>query len=212
MDETPHPLAQTLATLLRRTRSSAPRFAVVLGAGSGRNLPPLIGADVHVDLIEPDPARAQAVAARFDREPLLRVIRAEYTDASVFAHEYVAALSTHALLHGTAEHIAAMIGALAGVMAPDADLFLTFGSTSDPRFGKGTRIAAATWASPDGPEAGVPHTYFDEGTLRTLLRAFDIISLDETPARELVGSWAHDDSQNTPGIVHWFAHAKASEF
>jgi hypothetical protein len=211
MDETPHPLAQTLAALLRRAHGNTPRFVVVLGAGSGRNLPPLLATGVHVDVIEPDAARAQAVAARFAREPLLRVIQAEYTGAAVFTHEYVGALSTHGLLHGTAEHIATMMGVLAGVMAPDADLFLTFGSTSDSRFGKGTRITAATWASPDGPETGVPHTYFDEGTLRTLLRAFDVISLDETPARELVGSWAHD-AQNTPGIVHWFAHAKASEF
>jgi hypothetical protein len=211
MDETPHPLAQTLATLLRRTRSSAPRFAVVLGAGSGRNLAPLIDAGVHVDVIETDTARAQTVAARFAREPLLRVIHAEYTDASAFTHKYVAALSTHALLHGTTEHIAAAVSVLTSVMAPDAELFLTFGSTSDPRFGEGTRIAAATWASADGSEAGVPHTYFDEGALRALLRAFDIISLEETPVRELVGSWAHEEPR-APEIIHWWAHVKASEF
>jgi hypothetical protein len=211
MDETPHPLAQTLAGLLRRARSSAPRFAVVLGAGSGRNLPPLISAGVYVDVVEANTARAQAVAARFAREPLLRVIHTEYSDASAFTHDYVAALSTHALLHGTAEHIGAAVNVLAKVMAPDADLFLTFGSTSDPRFGKGEHIATATWASPDGFEAGVPHTYFDEGELRTLLRAFDIISLQETSVRDVVGRWAHE-APPAPETIHWFAHAKASEF
>jgi hypothetical protein len=211
MDETPHPLAQTLAELLRRTPSSAPRYAVVLGAGSGRNLPPLIDAGVHVDVIEADTARAQAAASRFAPEPLLRVVHAEYTNASAFSHEYVGALSTHALLHGTTEHIAAVVSVLASVMLPDAELFLTFGSTSDPRFGNGTPIAAATWAPSGGSEAGVPHTYFDEAALRTLLRAFDIISLDETPARELVGTWAHGEP-GAPEIIHWFAHVKASEF
>lgn len=211
MDETPHPLAQTLADLLRRTPGTAQRFALVLGAGSGRNLPPLLAAGMHVDVLEEDAERAQAVAARFAQEPLLHVLHGDYADVGSRTRSYVAALSTHALLHGSVDHIRAAVQGLATVMAPDAELFLTFGSTRDPRFGKGVPVSPNTWAASSGNEAGVPHTYFDEHELRALLRAFDIISLEESDARELVGQWAHDANETTP-IVHWFAHLKASEF
>ncbi|HTV72085.1 MAG TPA: class I SAM-dependent methyltransferase [Candidatus Acidoferrales bacterium] len=209
-DEAPHPLAQTLGELLHRTPSATPRFVLVLGAGSGRNIAPLLRAGVHVDLIEEDAARAKAVGTRFAGEPHLSVMRDVYTNLGRYHRAYAAVLSTHALLHGSAEQLRAVLCALAEIVAPDADLFLTFGSTRDPRFGHGTPAGPHAWAAAHGSEAGVPHTYFEESELRTLLRAFDVISLEETAAGALVGRWAHDANQTD--IVHWFAHLKASEF
>jgi hypothetical protein len=209
-DEQPHPLAQTLADLLRRVPAAAPRFALVLGAGSGRNIPPLLRAGVHVDVIEDDASRAQAAAERFAGEPLLRLVHDDYANLGSYRREYVAVLSTHALLHGTFEHLRTTLSALAEIVSPDAELFLTFGSTRDRRFGRGIATGPHAWAAADGTEAGVPHTYFKEDELRALLRAFDVISLEETQAGSLVGRWAHDT--NDADIIHWFAHLKASEF
>jgi hypothetical protein len=205
MAEKPHPLALALADLVRSAPSDGPRFVLALGGGSGRNIPPLLAAHLSVDILEEDPDRARALRDRFDREPTVRVAHGSYAEPNIFKQRYNAVLSTHALLHGSPSSISAAIQALKDRLVPDADLMLTLGSASDPRFGTGQRIDAQTWTPEEGPEAGVPHVYYDREEAHTLLRSFAVVSLREVYARDIVGSWAHAPDR-TPGIVHWFAH------
>lgn len=207
MPEKPHPLALALAELVRSTPLNSPRFALVLGGGSGRNIPALLTANFRVDVLEEDAARAQALRDRFAREPAVRVECGFYAEPNVFRQRYRAVLSTHALLHGSPSSISAAIQALKEILAPEADMMLTLSSARDPRFGMGQRTDAQTWTPSEGPEAGVPHVYYDREEARTLFRSFALVSLHEVYAREIVGSWAHAPDR-TPGIVHWFTHVK----
>jgi hypothetical protein len=200
----PHPLARELAALL----GSEPAARLLLvGIGNGRNVAPFVAAGTHVDALEDDPARARAAAERFAGDPLVRVVRARYAGPYPLAGGYAAALSTSALLHGTSSAIAAAVAAIRARLRPSGALYATFGSTNDPRFGRGTQLDAATFAATAGDEAGVPHAFFDEAGLRALLDGFTALALVEADASETAGSWAHP-ADSTAGIVHWFVRAR----
>lgn len=119
-----------------------------------------------------------------------------------------AALSTHALLHGTLESIAERLDQIAAQLRPGAPLYGTFGSVRDARFGEGDRLGAFTFAPTDGDERGVAHTFFDEPRVRALIeRRFVVESLVERGVDAVVGTWAHPQSP-LESAVHWFAVAK----
>ncbi len=119
---------------------------------------------------------------------------------------YDGALSTHALLHGTPATVAAGLDAIARAVKRNAPLHATFASTRDARFGKGLRISKHVYATETGDEANVPHVYFTDAELRSLLEPrFSVESIQETAADEIIGRWAH--GQPLHGVVHWFVRA-----
>ena len=118
-----------------------------------------------------------------------------------------AALSTHALLHGSPAEISAALAEIARELSVGAPLFATFGSQRDARFGEGRRLGPATFAPTDGDERGIAHSYFDEAALRGVLdEHFAIEELREVEVDEIVGAWAHA-SAPLRGAVHWFVVA-----
>ncbi len=174
-----HPLAISLIARLRAT----PRARVLeIGAGTGRNTEALRAAGLEIDSV----ADGTPIPARNDY--------------------YDGALSTHALLHGTPGTIAASLEAIANSLKPGAPLHATFASVLDSRFGKGRRISRHVFAAEAGDEAGVPHVYFTGEELRSLLEArYDVESIQETAADDIVGTWAHREPLR--GVVHWFVRA-----
>lgn len=121
---------------------------------------------------------------------------------------YAAALSTHALLHGTRASLASEIAAIAAVLEHGAPLFVTFGSTHDARYETGTQIEPHVYAPIDGDERGIAHAYFDASRLRELLETqFTIESMREVAVDEIAGRWAHPTSP-LQGAVHWFVVAR----
>lgn len=176
-----HPLARALVERLQRS----PHANVLdFGSGSGRNTRVLSEAGHRVHAV-PDDQVLRGVLAR---------------------NAFDGAISTHALLHGRREQIAAMLSVLANALKPRAPFNATFASKTDARFGKGTHVADDTFAPETGSERGVPHTYFDEAGVRALLRThFLIESLEERAVDEIAGSWAHQ--VRPQGSVHWFVRA-----
>lgn len=123
------------------------------------------------------------------------------------AGPYAAALTTHALLHGTFGSVAADLRAIAHLLEHGAPLYATFGSTRDARFGTGTLLEPDVFAPDDGDERGVAHAYFDASHLRELLTAhFAIESMHEVAVDEIAGRWAHATSP-LQGAIHWFVMA-----
>lgn len=118
-----------------------------------------------------------------------------------------AAITTHALQHGTPAIAARLVDVIATLLNAGGPLYATFGSTNDARYGKGTHIDADTFAPELGDEEGVAHVYFTEDRLRELLDPYFIIeSLEEHSVDEIVGRWAH--AQQPQGSVHWFVQAR----
>ena len=177
-DFRPHPLA---LDLIARLADQPAARVLEIGAGSGRNARALTAAGLRVTSVEP---------------------------GQPFSGDgYEGALSTHGLLHGTAPDIAALLAQIADALVAGAPLFATFGSIRDARFGQGERIAPNTFAPESGDEAGVPHTYFDERSLRELLESgFFVESLREASVDAIMGRWAH--ANQLTGSVHLFATAR----
>ena len=180
----PHPLA--LRLIAGHNGLSGARV-LDFGTGSGRNAGALRGVGFTVVAL-PDGADGSGLNAG----------------------SYAAALSTHALLHGTADAIARCLRNIHRALETDGKFYATFGSIRDARLGTGTRLAPTTYAPDDGDERGVAHTYFDEHAVRALLKdSFDIVTLEEVNVDTIAGTWAH---ATTPlrGAVHWFVEARKS--
>ncbi len=174
-----HPLAISLIARLRATPNAR---VLEIGAGTGRNTEAIRAAGLQVESVA-------------DGAPM--PAREKYYDA---------ALSTHALLHGTPGTVAACLATISTALKPGAPLHATFASTLDARFGKGQRISKHVFAAETGDEAGVPHVYFSRDELRLLLEAnYDVEAIQETAADDIVGTWAHRDLLQ--GVVHWFVRA-----
>lgn len=121
---------------------------------------------------------------------------------------FAAALSTHGLLHGTMAAIAASVAEIAASLERHGGIYATFGSTSDARFGRGTRLGASTFAPNDGDERGVAHTYFTRTQIADLFASdFVVEELAERSVDAIAGSWAHP-RQPLCNAVHWFVIAR----
>lgn len=177
----PHPLA---VALIERLRTQPGAAVIDFGAGSGRNTSALRAAGFNVCAV-PDSETAS------------------FTPAQAFE----AAVSTHALLHGTNTGIVSMLQSLANALEPQAPFYATFASKRDSRYGQGTQIERDVFAPDSGEEAGVAHAYFDEAGLRGVLQAhFVIEALEERNVDAIVGGWAHE--RRPSGSVHWFVYAR----
>ncbi len=200
----PHPFARELAFALAGHSTAR---VLLLGIGNGRNVTPFIEAGVRVDAVEDDPDRARAAAVRYAANATIRVARAPYAGPYPFAGGCAAALSTSALLHGRADGVARAIAAVRARLEPDAPFFCTLGSTNDPRYGVGRRVADDTFAPDSGSEAGVAHAYFDEPRLRALFAGFHIDDATDGSAAATAGAWAHSGDE-AERLVHWFVRAR----
>jgi hypothetical protein len=180
----PHPLAEQLIARYGRDARTGPVLEV--HAGSGRNTAALRAAGIRV-------------VATGDDEP--------YTQLPGGRDAYDAALSTHGFLHGTTAKLRLGIADLRRVLAAGAPAYVTLGSLNDPRFGFGLALDERTFAPGDGPEAGIPHAFFERDGILELFRGFAIESMDEVDATDIVGRWAHPDP-DAEKIVHWFVVAR----
>jgi hypothetical protein len=207
LSEPAHPLAQELAALLLR-RPPATRRTLVVGLGSGRNLKPLLAVQARLTIVDEDPERASAVLGRLGAAEAadLELVTGTYRDLERLRRGFDGALSTHAFLHGTFEAVSAALAVLADSLVPGAPCFLTLGTTADPRCGRGTRLDGGSWASSAGPEAGVPHAYFDRAQARAALAPFGSFEIAEGSGS--AGTWAHDPLE-AERILHWFVRAVA---
>jgi hypothetical protein len=208
MIERAHPLTGDLIFAL--AEGPLPARVLVLGLGDGRNVRALAESGARVDVVEEDPERALQGSRHFSANIKVRISRALYAGPYPFAAGFDGALSTHAFLHGSLAAVSAAAGAVRSRLRATAPAFFTLGSSSDPRCGQGERVDAATWRAADGPEAGVPHVYFDEAGARALLDGFDVTSLEEHSAAATAGRWAHAPEEAVP-MLHWFVKARRGQ-
>jgi len=179
----PHPLALRAAAAL-----PAGARLLVLGAGSGRSLPPLAQRGLALDIAPADDEALTSHRGPFD-----------------------GVLSTHALLHGTQAGIALRLAALAARLKPAGLFFATFGSSEDPRSGAGIWAPGGGWIPTEGAENGVTHAYFDRPQLERLLAEFEITRVERRDVRAVVGTWAHAKGAVQGPSVHWFVEARLAE-
>jgi hypothetical protein len=180
-----HPLA---LELIQRLHASA--RILEIGSGSGRNTQALREAGFELVMLD-DSAAASAG-----------------TISSV-SGPFDAAISTHALLHGTLQSVRERVAAVTHLLVPYGFFCSTFGSTQDARFGIGEWVAENSFAPREGDERGIAHVFYDEALLRALLEPyFQIEVIEEHRVDDVAGRWAHPTSP-LRGAFHWFVIARS---
>ena len=199
----PHPLALELVRAI--AARIPPARVLVIGVGSGRNLPVLLATGARVAALDDDTERLREVSNRYAG---VDARAGSYAAPYPFPSGFAGALSTHALLHGRRTAVSAALAAVRAVLAPSGHFFTTLGSTRDPRYGEGECGDDGTVTLASGPEAGVRHVFFDESAVRDLFSAYEIVTLAHVRAAETAGRWAHSAVEAST-LVHWFVHARA---
>jgi ubiquinone/menaquinone biosynthesis C-methylase UbiE len=110
-----------------------------------------------------------------------------------------AVISIYVIYHNTLGNIQRTVAEIGRVLRPSGQALLTLMSTRGHRYGQGQEIEPGTFLPESGPDAGLPHHFFDESGARALLAAFHQIELhlDEHEETEEDGS-THRHS-------HWVA-------
>lgn len=161
-----------------RWKAEGRRRVYDLGCGAGRHMAYLqlegfitCGSDVAPTGLD--------VCRRYLREAGLaaRVVRADMTACPFASETFDAAVSTNVLNHNPRPLLDQTIADLWRVLRPGGEVYLTVLSTRDWRCGSGAEVAPDTWVLGEGPEAGILHTFFSEGTVREWLSAFEITEL-----------------------------------
>jgi len=184
--QTAHPLAEELAARYRFAGLTGPIIEIALG--SGRNARYLVDSGIPVVSTRDDESFTQLPGGR---------------------NRYGAALSTHGYLHGTVPKLRLGFAELRRVLRRGAPIAITLGSIEDARFGLGIPFDETTFAPGDGPEAGIPHSYFDRaGVFELLAPTFTVESLCDVNVDSIVGRWAHEAPS---GMRHWFVTARRND-
>jgi len=88
-------------------------------------------------------------------------------------------VSWNAVHHNTLDNIQKAIDTIYRQLIPGGLFVASVMSTKADGYSKGQEIEPQTFVQDDGFEAGVPHHYFDEASLRALLAKWELLSLAE---------------------------------
>ena len=199
-----HPLAYDLAREL--ASHASPVRVLLLGVGSGRNLPVLIAACAHVEAIEEDDARFRDVAARF---PLADVRRAAYAGPYPYAPGFAGTLSDARSLAWSPSR--GHFGDRSGprrIVAGRLFLYharLYAGSTLRGRSAYRRRYVRRHGGPGNRRRAFV---FSMQTAVHDLFARFELTDLSEVSAAETAGRWAHSEADAST-LVHWFVRARA---
>ncbi len=168
---------EALPEIIDLLRAASFQRILDLGCGSGRHLIPLAQAGFSVFGFDNSPhglslAKGDLINAHLEAQLQLGDFRdpLPYQDRA-----FHAVLSIQVIHHAETMTIKKVVREIERILAPGGLLFLTVPkdrtqATSFRQMEKGTFVPE------DGPEAGIPHHYFDESELRELLHRFEIFS------------------------------------
>ena len=199
--ETPDPLALEFVRVL-------PRKARVLdvGSGAGRHLPSLTGAGLTAVAFDISP-RGLRLGRERGGEGAVHVLgdfrgRFPFPDAA-----FDGVLTIKAVNHATPPEVRIAFAEMTRVLKAGGCLYGSVISSLDARYGDGQEIAEHTFVHDRPPETGVPHHYFTEKALRTLLAGYAGLDLSlvervVSPDEPIFGKY-HFREGVAPVLRHW---------
>jgi len=171
-------VADELHSFSEKMRARDCRSVYDLGCGAGRHSVFLAqqgftvtAADISATAIEHTRTRLREAGVE---AALLRLdmLQWPFADAA-----FDAVVAYNVVYHARRAEIESMLAQIRRILRPRGLLFVTFKSTLDAEYGRGTELAPFTWAPDAGIEQGVAHYYVDEAEAKRLLAEFELLSL-----------------------------------
>lgn len=170
--------APEVLELIATLREHAVDRVLDLGCGIGRHTRLLAEAGFQVTATDASPSaitRCRDWLAADGLDVDLRV--ADMGEIPGGPGHFDAVLAYNVIYHTRREALVRIVGEIARALRPGGLFYATFIDTQNPKYGLGREIEPDTFVMEDGAEAGIPHHYVDEDSLRELLRDFELLEL-----------------------------------
>lgn len=172
--------------LLQRTHFPSKR-ALDIGCGTGKYLSFLEKKGFTVDGIDSSPT-----AIEMTKKEVSQSSKIQLADMYAFEYpmnEYDLILSVSTLHHGTKKQVKHVIGQIYGSVVSNGTIFITLPNFDEHKNQEmkdtHVQLETGTYAPHNGPEEGIPHSFFTEAEIRSLFSEFIHISLD----LDEIGRW-----------------------
>jgi SAM-dependent methyltransferase len=177
--QAPH---HTVVAFAEALRQRGVRRVLDLGCGAGRHA--IYLARKGYDVCATDISATGLIATRdwLATEGLSAGLHLSDMTSLAVADESVDALLTlYVIYHNRLGDIRRTVAEIERILRPGAVALLTLISTRSYRFGQGREIEPGTFIPTTGPDAGLPHHFFDQEGARSLLARFSVseLALDE---------------------------------
>ena len=164
--------------------SASPGRVLDLGFGAGRHVLYLARHGFEVCGTDVSPRGLELTREWLRREVLQADL--QLSDMTVIPFpdgHFDGVISTYVIHHNTLANILGCVCEIHRVLVPGGRAVLIVQSKRGYRYGRGKELEPDTFIVDSGADAGVPHHFFDEASLRELLAQFLILSI--TPRESL---------------------------
>ena len=170
--------AKAVVAFAQDLKQRGARRVLDLGFGAGRHVVHLAregfavcGTDISATGLELTQAWLQQEGLHADLQ-LSDMTVIPYPDA-----RFDAIISTNVVHHNTLDNIRRCVSEMYRVLVPGGQALLTLQSKRSYRYGQGQQLEQDTFIPVSGPDAGIPHHFFDEVGLRDLFADWIIASM-----------------------------------
>ena len=146
IDDQTKPLLTRLQSFWRSAYAEAP--ALLVGIGSGRNLPPFLESDRLIFAVDESETRVAFLTAR--RNPRIHALPIRNSRFPLGDKSVGLLLSTHVFQHGTWAQLRNSLRECARVSRVDATAAFVFASIEDERYGLGRMIEKQCYVQDTG--------------------------------------------------------------
>jgi ubiquinone/menaquinone biosynthesis C-methylase UbiE len=154
------------------------RRVLDLGFGAGRHTIYLAREGLNVCGTDISPRGMEYTRAWLEKEGLHADLQLSDMTVIPYPDQYFdAVISTNVIHHNTLDNIRRCVAEMHRVLVPGGRALVVVQSKRGYRYGRGQQLEPDTFLDDSGPEAGIPHYFFDEAGLRDLFGGFTIVSL-----------------------------------
>ena len=175
----PHQTVVAFVEVLRERRAET---VLDLGCGAGRHVVYLTHLGFRVIGADNSPTGLSVTRHRLAGRNLLADLHlCDITAIPLADSSMDAVITLYVIYHNCLEGIQRTVGEIGRVLRPGGLLLVSLMSQRGYRYGQGEEVEQDTFLPTIGPDAGLPHHFFDAGGVRSLMESFHVsrLFLDE---------------------------------
>lgn len=189
--------AKAVVAFAQELRQRGARRVLDLGFGAGRHVVYLAREGFEVYGTDISPRGLELTKIRLQKEGLHADLQLSDMTVIPYPDGFLdAIISTYVIHHNILDNIRRCVAEMHRVLAPGGRALLIILSKRGHKYGKGKRLEPDTFVPDSGDEAGVPHHFFDETSLRELFAEFTMVKL-------ILDEWDEVEGETHRLHSHW---------